>query len=25
MEHIHLENSVLFPKVLQANGSSPPL
>ena len=25
MEHIALENSVLFPKVLQANGSSPPL
>jgi regulator of cell morphogenesis and NO signaling len=25
MEHIHLENSVLFPKVLAANGASPPL
>jgi regulator of cell morphogenesis and NO signaling len=25
MAHIHLENSVLFPKVLQANVSSPPL
>ena len=25
MAHIHLENSVLFPKVLEANVSSPPL
>jgi len=25
MEHIHLENSVLFPKVLEGNGSSPSL